>query len=156
MKFSVRVSLGLTLVVLLAMVNAEPEPKTYLLKTGDKEDKAKGLSLPHLPPQSLCKDKHDCVGDERCAVIYPRLGLRTCMCKMPDEPAYDRCFRAELCNLCRCAPCLPSEVCSVKSVGKFEIERVCKTRCRKDVDCDIASGEMCDSGETKKQIKTHF
>ena len=41
MKFSVRVSLGLTLVVLLAMVNAEPEPKTYLLKTGDKEDKAK-------------------------------------------------------------------------------------------------------------------
>jgi len=147
MKFSVRVSLGLALVMLLAMVNAEPKPKTYLLKTGDKEDKARSLVIPVPPP---CKDNIDCLGDQRCEDVNPRFGWRTCLCNMPNHPAYADCSR-ERCNLCQCAPCKPSEACSVRSVGKYEIERVCKPLCRKDVDCDIASGEMCENGVCEQQ-----
>ena len=44
MKFSVRFSLSLTLVVLLAMVEAEPKPKTYLVETGEDGGTGGGTS----------------------------------------------------------------------------------------------------------------
>ena len=44
MKFAVRFSLSLTLVVLLAMVEAEPKPKTYLVETGEDGGTGGGTS----------------------------------------------------------------------------------------------------------------
>merc|ERR1712071_573549 len=88
MKFAVRFSLSLTLVVLLAMVNAEP--KTYMIETRDGDGTggdtgSKGESLvsleslvPWKPRKSLepltmnrdwplCRwPEYDCIGDQLC------------------------------------------------------------------------------------------
>merc|ERR1740128_1351697 len=124
MKFAVRFSL--TLVVLLAMVNAEP--KTYMVETGDgdgeDDDGGKESLRLEIPMDNgwlrpRCMDHLDCWGDQTC--IH---GI--CQCNMPDEPAYANCFY-DRCNLCQCAPCKSSERCSVR-VSNEKVDRVCRPK----------------------------
>jgi len=151
----------------LAMVEAEPKPKTYMVETGGDSnesdtDGGKGESMVSLvprdrlvPPERLapslesleylseplehqlfgdlwtdrdwprCESPMNCNGGSQCIFEHGSTisKVRTCVCNIPDEPAYANCSKKK-CNPCECVPCKSSETCSLRQ-RMGVLRRVC-------------------------------